>query len=113
MPAATSGPPVDGPAVRLRAEQPELEPRAGWRASTPGALRREDAALYCGVSASTWDEWRVRGLAPDPLPPVRDASGRVRILQWATAHLDLWLMHGRPERAKFRAILDRTRRAER
>lgn len=80
---------------------------------TPGAMRREEAARHCGVSPATWDRWRQEGMAPDPLPVVRDSAKRPRIVQWATAHLDLWLMHGRPDRAAFRKILDAARRGAR
>jgi len=112
MPRGTMANPIPAPSGSAPVVQLQPTPTAP-SASRPGAMRREDAAAYCGVGATTWDAWRSRGLVPDPLPPIRDASGRVRILQWATAHLDLWLLHGRPERGKFRAILEATRRPAR
>jgi predicted DNA-binding transcriptional regulator AlpA len=108
-----AGPRNPHPAPAVPAPAPRLQPAAAAGPSQPGALRREEAAAYCGVSASTWDEWRRRGLAPDPLPVQRDSTGRPRVVRWATSHLDIWLMHGQPDRAKFRAMLDVERRVRR
>lgn len=99
------------PAPGVPAPVVQLAPGPGVAAAVPGAMRREQAAAYCGVSAATWDEWRARGLVPDPLPIHRDSAGRPRVVRWATAHLDLWLLHGQPDRARFRALLDGERRA--
>lgn len=46
-------------AIRLN-----LPPR---EAVEPRGMTRVRAAAYCGVSTSTFDEWRARGLVPGPL----------------------------------------------
>lgn len=105
--------PRPAPATSAPVVQLAPKPRAAAPSAVPGAMRREAAASYCGVSPATWDEWRNRGLVPDPLPVQRDAIGRPRVVLWATAHLDLWLLHGQPDRARFRALLDAERRGRR
>lgn len=50
----------------------------------PRGLRREEAAAYCGVSASHWDKVVAAGQAPFP----KDLLG-VEI--WSRSRLDRWL----------------------
>ena len=35
---------------------------------TPRLLSKKKAAAYCGLSLSGFDDWRRRGLLPDPIP---------------------------------------------
>ena len=51
----------------------------------PRLLRTEDAATYCGVSASLWAELVKLGAVPKPI----ELSKRVKV--WDRAALDRWI----------------------
>lgn len=55
----------------------------------PAALRREQAAAYCGLPLRTWDRAVASGLAPQPI-----RVGRIPL--WRVADLDEWLAAGAP-----------------
>jgi predicted DNA-binding transcriptional regulator AlpA len=54
----------------------------------PRLLRADDAAEYCGVSASHWSALVKDGRAPGPVRT--DALGQ-RVVVWDREKLDLWV----------------------
>lgn len=51
----------------------------------PRILRRDLAALYCGVSVSTWDAEVAAGRAPKPMQVTAGVKG------WDRHDLDAWI----------------------
>ena len=49
---------------------------------TPRLLTRQQAAAYCSVSLETFDDYRRRGIVPDPI------NGTAR---WDRKLIDMWL----------------------
>ncbi len=72
-------------------------PRERTRPSPPGLLRREAAARFCGVGASTWD----RLAAAARTPAAIRLGGTVG---WSRRELALWIDHGCPPRAEWAPI---------
>lgn len=67
------------------------------RRPPPGLLRREVAARFCGVGASTWDRLTAAGLTPTPIR----LGGSVG---WSRRGLALWIDHGCPPRAEWEPV---------
>lgn len=63
----------------------------------PGLLRRESAAEFCGVGASTWDRLTAAGRNPAPIR----LGGSVG---WSRRELALWIDCGCPSRAVWAPI---------
>lgn len=86
-------------------------PRPKGRPLRPGLLRRERAARYCGVGASTWDRLTAAGRTPAPIR----LGGSVG---WSRRELNHWIENGCSPRAEWepvwRAVLTarRTGRAD-
>lgn len=82
---------------RLRSMTSHSQPKNGSSSTTPeperplppAALRREQAAAYCGLPLRTWDRAVASGLAPQPI-----RVGRIPL--WRVADLDEWLAAGAP-----------------
>ena len=49
---------------------------------TPRLLTRQQAAAYCGVTPETFDDYRRRGIVPDPMPGTN---------RWDRKLIDQWL----------------------
>lgn len=49
---------------------------------SPRLLTKQEAAAYCGITKATFDDYRRRGMVPDPI------SGTNR---WDKKLIDLWL----------------------
>ncbi len=52
------------------------------RLQSPRLLSRQQAAAYCGISMETFDDYRRRGIVPDPV----DGTAR-----WDRKLIDQWL----------------------
>ena len=77
---------------------PTLVPKNSRRRRiSPGLLRRQDAARYCGAGVSTWDRWTAAGLTPTPAK----IGGAVL---WSRQELAEWCRHGCPPRAQWSPI---------
>ena len=63
----------------------------------PLMLRAKDAALICGISPSTWYEYRSAGLLP---PSIK--LGKARL--WRMDHLQRWVELDCPSIDKFIAL---------
>lgn len=57
---------------------------------TPAGLRADEAAAFCGVGRSTWDELWKAELAPQPGRP------RPSLKVWSVDELSAWLASGCP-----------------
>jgi predicted DNA-binding transcriptional regulator AlpA len=60
----------------------------------PGMLRRQDAARFCSLGASSWDRYTAAGLNPAPIR----LGGAVL---WSADELSAWIRHGCPPRAEW------------
>ncbi len=63
----------------------------------PGLLRRQAAARFCGVGASTWDRLAAAGKTPAPTR----LGGSVG---WSHRELALWIDHGCPPRTEWEPV---------
>ena len=72
-------------------------PRKTRRRLPPGLLRREDAARFCSVGASTWDRLTAAGRNPAPIR----LGGSVG---WSRRELSLWIDCGCPPRDEWEPI---------
>ena len=61
---------------------PQAHPANALQLQSPRLLTKQEAATYCGVTPSTFDDYRRRGMVPDPI------SGTNR---WDKKLIDLWL----------------------
>jgi predicted DNA-binding transcriptional regulator AlpA len=73
-------------------------PLALRTALTPLLLRAAQAAVYCGVSESTWWRWDGAG----KIPRGHKVSRGVKV--WSRPELDEWAALGLPPRADFEAL---------
>jgi predicted DNA-binding transcriptional regulator AlpA len=72
----------------------------------PGMLRRETAAEFCGLGASTWDRLSAAGLTPMPIKLCGS-------LCWGRRELSAWIDHGCPSREEWSHIWQALLRGQR